>query len=318
MERILLSTYLLKIRDNSSNDQILSHFNGTDDFIDFFDNFLNHIYENIGAVSEASDNSTKHLTLDTPHSLNRNDRTAYGFFSSGISGDQYKIKDVQTQNELLSVERNHAAYRDIFFYVSMPRNRDSAALVLQRKSKFGIKGLLDKSLNRYLKERGYQIYKVHVNNILHGQVYRHMMTNGKLNKVDLIKRRIPASIEQYYQNGGNLNQIPGTLKTSMMSPKGLPQTFKEFVDRLFTNPRRERIEIAGIDDEFDEVEFELELDGKKKSFYVAQRHKIQPDIDVTNDLEFENGQPTTASLLAQSIELVRDIININPNHVVQN
>lgn len=318
MERILLSTYLIKIRDNRRNDQILSHFNGTDDFMNFFDGFLNHIFRNVGAISEASDNTTKHLTLDSPHIINRDQRTVYGYFSSGVSGDEYKIKDVETQDELLNVLRNHAAYRNIFFYISIPRNRNTAALVLQRKSKFGIKGLLDKSLNRHLKEQGYQIYKIQVNNVLHGQVYRRMMADGKLSKVDLIKRRIPASIEQFYQNDGNLNQIPGTFKTSMMSPVGLPQNFKEFVNRLFTNPNRERIEIAGIDDEFDEVEFELELNGKKKSFYVAQRHRIQPDVDVTSRIEMVDGQPTTESLLDQAIELVQDIIDINPNDVVQN
>lgn len=318
MERILLSTYLIKIRDNNRNDQILSHFNGTNDFINIFNDFLNHIFQNVGAISETSDNSTKHLTLDSPHVINTEERIAYGFFSSGVSGDEYKIKDVETQDELLNVQRNHAAYRNIFFYISIPRNRDSAALVLQRKSKFGIKGLLDKSINRYLKEQGYQIYRIQINNILHGQVYRRMMSDGKLSKVDLIKRRIPASIEQFYQNDGNLNQIPGTFKTSMMSPVGLPQNFKEFVHRLFTNPNRERIEISGIDDEFDEVEFELELNGKKKSFYVAQRHKIQPDVDVTSQLDFEEGQPTTKSLLAQARELVQDLIDIDPNDVVQN
>jgi hypothetical protein len=138
------------------------------------------------------------------------------------------------------------------------------------------------------------------------------MDEGNLKKVELIKRRIPNSIEEYYQNGSNPEQIPGVLRTSMSSSTSLPDNFKLVVNNLFTNPSNETIEIAGIDEEFDEIEFELELNGKKKSFYVANRQRIQPDIDVTNSLNYENGIATTESLVSQCEELVSDIINIQP------
>ncbi len=297
----------------------MGQFNGSDDFFDLFHDFLTHIFENIRSEDEsATARNTKHLTLAEPPAVNRTTRIIHGYFSSGISGDEYTIVDTATQDELLDVQTGHAAYRKLFFYISIPPSRDSAALVLQRKAKYGIKGLLDKALNRYIREQGYSGYKSVLSNVLHGRVYTRMIDEGKLSKVELIKRRIPSSIEQYYENGGNLNQIPGTFKTSIMSPSGLPQTFKNFVHRAFSNPNRERIEIEGIDDEFDEIEFELELNGKKKSFYVAQRHKIQPDVDVTHLLEIIDNVPTTESFVVQAEELIRDIIDIRPADVVQN
>ena len=140
-----------------------------------------------------------------------------------------------------------------------------------------------------------------------------MITDGNLKKIDFIKRRIPSSIEEYYRNGGTPEQIPGTLKTSMLSSSSgsLPQNFKMFVDNLFTNPDRERIEIEGVDEDFDEVEFELELNGKRKTFYVMHRNRIQPDVDVTSQIEFtEQGEPTLESLIQQSEELITDIIEL--------
>ena len=47
MDRILLSTYILKIRDRQKNDQILSRFNGEDDFLRIMENFPNSIFETI-------------------------------------------------------------------------------------------------------------------------------------------------------------------------------------------------------------------------------------------------------------------------------
>jgi hypothetical protein len=138
-----------------------------------------------------------------------------------------------------------------------------------------------------------------------------MMDEGKLKKVELIKRKIPPTLEEYYRNSGNARQIPGTLKTSMLSSTGLPDAFKRTINELFTNPDLERIELNGVDEEFDELEFELELNGKKKTFFVANKSRIQPDIDVTSEIEFDDeGKPTLRSLIEQAEELVQDVIEL--------
>lgn len=311
MDRILLSTYILKIRDRQKNDQILSRFNGEDDFLRIMENYLNSIFETILATADTRDTTAIHLTLDAPPNVNIENRSIHGFFSTGISGEQYDIKDVESRETIVEVQRNHAAFRNIFFYLKIPTERDNGALILQIKAKFGIKTILKKTLNRYVKGQGYQNYTVYVNNVVHGRVYRTMITHGNLKKVDFIKRRLPSSIEAYYNNDMREEQIPGTLKTSMLSPTSLPQNYKNFVNDLFTNPDRERIEIDGIDEDFDEVEFELELNGKRKTFYVKHKNRIQPDIDVTADVELsEQGQPTTESLIRISEELIVDIIQL--------
>ena len=46
-ERILLSTYVIKIIDNKKNNQYLSSFNGSDDFLLVFEKFSNYIFENV-------------------------------------------------------------------------------------------------------------------------------------------------------------------------------------------------------------------------------------------------------------------------------
>ncbi|MDY8137287.1 hypothetical protein [Aquimarina sp. 2201CG5-10] len=312
MDKILLSTYLIKIQDRQKNDQVLSHFNGTDDFFRVFENYLNSIFENILATADTRQTTALHLTLEAPPTVDIENRRIYGHFSTGVSGEQYQIRDVETREEVLDVQRNHAAFRNIFFYIKMPTQRDNGVLILQRKAKFGIKTVFKKTINQYIREQGYQNYTVLVNNVVHGRVYRRMITDGNLKKVDFIKRRIPSSIEEYYRNNGTPEQIPGTLKTSMLSSTGsLPQNFKNFVDNLFTNPDRERIEIDGIDEDFDEVEFELELNGKRKTFYVMHRNRIQPDVDVTSQIEFsEQGEPLIESLIQQSEELITDIIDL--------
>jgi hypothetical protein len=139
MERILLSTYILKIQDNNKNDQILSHFNGTDDFLIVLKNYLTEIYSNILETSDIRETTSLHLTLEAPASEDLTNRKIFGFFSSGVSGEEYEIKDVSSRERILEVQRNHAAFRNLFFYVHIPRGRNFGALIIQRKSKFGVK-----------------------------------------------------------------------------------------------------------------------------------------------------------------------------------
>jgi hypothetical protein len=319
MERILLSTFLIKIQDNNRNDQILSHFNGTTDFLNLCRDYLADIFSNIQNLSDTQATISIHLTLESPATVDLNGRTIYGYFSSGVGGEEYAIRDVQTRNTVLDVRANHAAFRNLFFYFYIPRGSNVGALVLQRKSKFGIKTILKKSINDYSRAQGYNNYKIHINNVLHGQVFRRMMDNGSLKKIDFVKRTIPSSIEAYFQNDAQQTQIPGTLKTTFLSPSSLPQAFKQFIERLYQNTTNQRIEIDGIDEEFDEVEFELELSGKKKTFYVSNRTRIQPDIDVTRELDYgANGQPTTESLIRETVTLLNDIINMGPRDVIPN
>ena len=57
------------------------------------------------------------------------------------------------------------------------------------------------------------------------------------------------------------------------------------------------------------------MQGKQKTFYIKNQQRVQPDIDVTNNIEFENGNPTTESLLINAKELISDVIRLVPRNV---
>ncbi|KQS46645.1 MULTISPECIES: hypothetical protein [Flavobacterium] len=307
MEKILLSTYLVKITKDK-NDLVLSQFAGEEDFFNFCDGFFKKIFSVIQKSMDAKDSTTIHLSLDEMPIVDEKKRCIYGFLSSGVGGENYKIKDTDTNIEMFAVKSNHAAFRDVFFYLQIPKNKTVGALILQRKSRFGIKTAFLKGINLYSRNLGYQGFHIQINNVIHGQVYRKMINEGNLKKIEFIKRKIPKYIEQYYRKNGEVDKIPGTLKTTMSASK-LPDNFKEFVDRLFSTKRNDRIELKDIGDDFEEIEFELELNGKKKTFYVAHRSRIQPDIDVSNEIERDsNGNPTIDSLVEQCDSLIKEVI----------
>ena len=314
-ERILLASYSIKIKRNK-DDAYLSAFNGQDDFYPFLKKFFEYIFSNVNHLKDRNGNESIYLTVDEPPIYDDTNRSCYGYFSSGIGGDKYKIKDLKTNTTVLDVSRDdHASFRDVFFYFQIPYNKSMGYLILQRKTHFGIKTKLAPALNGFLVKEGYTENYLILNNIIHISVYDEMMKFGKLKKVDLIKNKIPKYLEDYVENNENNEQIKGVFKTSFSSRFSLPETWKTYIDNLINHERNETIEIAGLDDSFSDLEFLLELNGKQKTFYIKNQQRVQPDIDVTNNIEFENGNPTTESLLINAKELISDVIRLVPRNV---
>ena len=55
----------------------------------------------------------KAVRLESAPTVDIHNRRIYGYFSSGVSGDEYQIRDLETQNNLLDVETGHAAFRNL-------------------------------------------------------------------------------------------------------------------------------------------------------------------------------------------------------------
>lgn len=311
MSKILLSTFVIKIKNPSNEYSQLDKFNGIDDFFKFTKDYLDNIFSEIRGAHSASDFSNLYLTLASPAIIDVNKRVIYGLLESGVGGDTYNIKNIASKEKILDVNPDHAAFRNLFFWIKLPKNKQEGALILQRKSKFGVKTIFSTTMNSFMRDLGYERYHIDINNMVHGKVYRKMIEEGKLKRLSFIRKKIPGSIEEYYQNGAKPQEIKGEFTTSI-SASNLPHNYKEFVNKIFTNPKNERIEIIGSDEKFDELEFELELNGKRKTFYVMNRHRIQPDVDVTSNVEIVDGEATIESLVIQAEELYKDIIDTKP------
>lgn len=314
-ERILLASYGIKIKFKRE-DAYLSAFNSVDDFYPLLKKFFDYIFKNVNQLKDRSGNETIYLTLDELPTFDDKNRTCYGYFSSGISGDNYKVKEIATNKVLVDVDRNdHASFRDVFFYFSIPYNKSQGYLILQRKTHFGIKTKLTPALNGFLAKEGYLENDLTLKNLVHISVYHQMMKLGKLKKVELVKNKIPNSLEEYLNNNENYVQTRGTFRSSFSSRTGLPENWKTAIDKLMRKERNETVEIDGLDDSFSDLEFQLELNGKQKTFYIKNQQRVQPDIDVTSNIEFKNGFPTTESLVKNAEELIEEVIKIIPKNV---
>lgn len=310
-EKILLSTYLIKITDGI-NEQLIDQFNGSNDFFEQFNKFSEDLFINIKRQKDLKNKNTLLLTFDELPKFDIDNREVYGFFLSGISKDDFDIRGLSTNKSEFKFQRDkHAEYRELFFYLKLPTSKKVGFLVLQRKAHYGIKILLRDLLNKYMVESGYLKYKIEINNVLHSKVFKRMMDNGRLKKVDFVKRGVPNSYEEYVNNDYLTNNSKGTIRTSITSSMGLTEDWKSFVSELWNNSDDKAMYEFPAEKEFKEVEFELEYKGKQKKFYIYEKDRTQPDVDVTDDIIFVDGKPTIESLVLSTKELMIDFFKFS-------
>ncbi|ATP55537.1 hypothetical protein CPT03_03200 [Pedobacter ginsengisoli] len=310
-QKIYLSTYKLSVFEEKA-EVLLSKFNANEDFFDFFNDFMTDIYTNIKKTHSFKDRTVLHLTLDEPVTSDKSKRVFYGYISSGIGGDKFKVRaEGETTTAFEADPNKHVTFRNLFFYLQLPRDKNYGYLIIQKKRDLGAKGLIEKALNLYLKERGYLKYSATINNLLNGRVFDRMMTEGSLKNIDFIRKTIPSTIEDLYSKG--LKKERGTLTTSVRAPS-LGKYWKDLVKELYhKNYKKDSlIELEGLD-KLDEVEFELELNGKKKTFHVFAKSRTQPDVEISDDLDIVNNEPTVESLVRVSESLITDMLTLKPN-----
>lgn len=308
--RILLSTYNIKVSNPSVNDVLLDQFDGKSDFVDFFNEFTTEVFKNVKKQASYNDRSVLHLTLDEPATFDKDSRTIYGYISSGVNEDKFTVR-ASDEKKFESNPETDITFRSLFFYLQVPRGKTYAYLIIQKKRDLGGKNSLEKALRSYLTEKGYSGYNVSINNLLNARVYDKMMTQGNLKKIDFIKRTIPDTIEELVDQPKKEYTQKGTLTTTIKSRTTLSKYWKEYIHKIFVGINKNATIELNDSNEVDEIEFELELKGKIKTFHVIHKNRTWPDIDVTSDVIFENNIPTTESLVSISNDLINDILTLS-------
>lgn len=56
---------------------------------------------------------------------------------------------------------------------------------------------------------------------------------------------------------------------------------------------------------FDEIAFVLDVGGSPKTFYIKNQEKIRSNVDVTNLVDFYDGEPTVESLIRISLDIIK-------------
>lgn len=305
----LLSTFVLRIREKQNLEHMFlsKRDQGSLDFLEVFNDFLSYRIGNHYKGPKDKQGRKKSLYYKEGFKIQIDERTVHGFLHSGLSGEKGDVVDDQTGEDLYTMEDHHAKILPTYFFLHIPENRKDGYLILQKKSNYGIKNLLEAALEDYFNKVGLNIM-LEVNNFLVSLVFNKMLSIGRVYEMSFIKNSIEENIEDIYDRGNEHIRLPGKTTTKITTKYGFP--IKGLLKRLYhgNTTKDGMVEIPELNERYDEVDFEMDYNGSKKTFHMKNIKRTTPDFNVSEHIVFdEKGLPTYDSLYGQCHLLLNDM-----------
>lgn len=314
MDKVLLAVYGVQVY-RKGDSQLPSNFGGSVDFLTMFHDFADYVLKNVQKWERPKEN-TLALTCPSLPILDTSAREVRGFFDAGRDGERFDIRNLNVKGvPPVRVTRDLHSIRGAFFFLHVPVGQKKAYLVLQRAHSQGIKELVMHCLNEYMALKGLSDYRVILSNLINDKVFVEMVTNGRFKELSLTRLGIPKNIDDLKGKSEMVTVEKGSIKTIYQS-YDLGASWKEWILNKVGATRKSKhnpsdrvvVEINGEVEQYDEVSVLVELNGKQKTFRLANTSRTQPDIDVTDNIRTdEDGQLILDDLLTQARDLVASV-----------
>ena len=321
-DKTLVAIYSIKIRSQKKDDYITLK-NGIEnlDFLEVFQDYFNEILTTPQVLDTEKDTNgveipIKKVTLVSADGHKKNDTERYiiGEFYLGTSDKTIDIINFESNEKLLSDEekKEYGYYRKFFFYLHIPVNKKIGYIVVQKVGKHGMKGDFEKGFRTWFNKQRYDDGRLtfSLNQIANKKLIQRLVKEKFLRQFKIIKYKVPVAPDSTYRAtpiNENGRFMDGAFEI-VFKAKELTDNFKDFISKFMSGTvTSDRIELGGgIQQEFDDIQFSLEINGKPKSFYINKETRMRSDRDVTLDLDYVDRKPTIESLIRISKEMIVD------------
>lgn len=297
---IKLNIYRFELLNKVKEQQVLSFYNEEEDFLDTMDDFLSYIFKN---VRDYIDTQGKYrtFTLRDIQKLNQDKRIISGFFDSAYTGESGKIKDRRTNNIKFNVDKKDLFCKDFFFLIYVPKGTKYGFLVVQQKENHGVKSIFESAFNNFMRMKGVSNYSLLLKQAPPRYFMQNFLENGRLKEFKLVENDLQEEFSEQRFDFGKEERI---FKVNVKSKES--NILKEVLIELYNsfNVESEKIHFLNKG-KFDEISFVLEYKGTTKTFYIRNKEKTRSNIDVSNQIEYLNGEPSLQSMIDVALEILK-------------
>ncbi len=288
---INLSIYRFKLLNKAKQQQVLSFYNEEEDLLDTMDDFCGYIHKNI---RDYIDNQGKYrtFTLSNRQKKDSYKRIISGHFDSAYTGEKGKVKDRNTNGLKYNINEKDLFSKDFFYLIHVPKNSKFGFLIVQKKENHGVKSIFENAFNNFMRLKGISNYVLELRQAPPRYFIQNYLEFGKLKEFRLIENDSKLGREErIFKLDRNLSER---------------QNLKKTLTDLFNSMSQSKDKISFLNKgEYDEIVFVLEMNGSSKTFYIKNQDKIRSNVNVSNLVDYEDGEPTIESLTKVSLELIR-------------
>lgn len=324
MNSVKLAIYAIRITEGGDQRPLVfdKEEEGTFDLFDIFKKYLKGILKlpqvlDTKPGQEGTRIPTKVLTLVDTNWLKFKERKRYmvGEFYLGTSDDNVDIVNFLDKQKAFKDEEKdkYGYFRRFFYYLYVPHDKKIGYIVVQKAGVHGMKTDFGNGFRKHLRDAKYLDGRLSfsLTQITNEEILENWINTKTVKEFKLIRHNVPISHEKTFYRGEK--QTPpitnkGQLKLSYEGPD-LSENFRDSIKSYFKGTKVSKvIELGdGIDFEFDEIGYTLEINGKPKKFSMYRKSNMRSDRDVTDDIKYdESRKPTLKSLIEVSEEMIRD------------
>lgn len=286
-----LNIYRFMLLNKAKEQQVLSFYNEDEDLLDTMNDFCGYIHKNIRDYIDAQ-GKYRTFTLSRRQKKDSEIRIISGYFDSSYTGEKGKIKDRKTNQLKFKIIEKDLFSKEFFYLIHVPKGSKFGFLIVEKKENHGVKSIFENAFNNFMRSKGISNYLLELRQAPPRYFIENYLEFGKLKEFKLIENDLLLGREERVFKLNNGIAEGQNLKGILLE---LFNTFSSSNEKIpFLNKG-----------EYDEITFVLGINGSSKTFYVKNQEKIRSNVDVTGLVEYEEGEPTTESLIKISLDIIR-------------
>ena len=286
-----LNIYRFSLKNKAKEQQVLSFYNEEEDLLETMNDFCSYIHKNI---RDYIDNQGKYrtFTLSNVQKKDSEKRIISGHFDSAYTGEKGKVKDRKTNLLKYDINKKDLFSKDFFYLIHVPKNSKFGFLIVQKKENHGVKSIFENAFNNFMRMKGVSNYILEIRQAPPRYFIQNYLEFGKLKEFRLIENNLEfGKEERIFKIDRNLSQ---------------QQDLKKVLIDLFKTVSEVNHKIPFMNKgSYDEITFVLGINGSSKTFYVRNQEKIRSNIDVSNLVDYIEGEPTYESLIKISLDIIK-------------
>lgn len=303
MNSYSLSVYQITINKHLKKEDLenLSNFDGGKDFLKLVDAMFNSWRDNLTqkVVKDAENKKVSRLRKDANGGwiYHRHQTYIDGIIESGEYGTQEEIINIETGEAKYTKTKNDAALVPFYFMMYIEPNTEKGYLILERIGNIGIYSVLERSVREFIAPQMSERFTLCVVPYLVPQVLEmNLAAVGGAKKVVL--RGVDSSQFKDMKADNNFSEC--STEVSFIAPKNkFIQQVKDVIQSLKGKREDEPYKVNNI--ECQDVAFELDINGSRRTISVAKMTSIGMNIDITKQVHNDvTGYPSYQNLFDQA------------------
>lgn len=293
--------YRIALSNKAKEEQYLNYFNGSNDLLEVMKQFYEYLVDE--KVEYNIQGKKRILSISSKIEILEEERCLVSILDYGQTGEYSEIRKGDTHKLLHSVNKTDVQVRKLFSLIHVPKNKKYGYIIFEKKANYGAKTIFEKEFNKFLKEKGFLDFRLVMTPELNYRYLSMIIKQGKIKKVTRVLREI--------QNLYQLELFPFPKERRIVDPLPNKQeafALKRILYSLFFSKHNQshKLSLGGMND-IDEILFEMLYKGSAITLYIKDKSKIRSNINVTQMLDFENGEPTYESKIRVALELIYEI-----------